>query len=1199
MGGAPAAARKGGAGGAGGGGGRGRKLNKHKDWEPEFKEADWEVKARLEAERVVELEAQRVEEERLAQIAAAKARSEGSWRVNAQVGLELPSRSSGIFPLGRSARVRFIFVPQGSYVRNGKVVDKDYVSPRKEEVAVDEEENEEKVIMSDGAEGSVPMSAQRATRPTRAPREDDPIAQYMRELEMKAIQKERAAVLLQAHARRLAVREGRQTSAICIQKHERRRAAIATKARLAAETEAEKLLEAKRLADEQQKESWFGRAASWFGKSKVEASPSAIANAASSSSSSSSSSSFCSSSSSSAVTSTTAQPTRMQVVAKHVGVLSSADAHASVFAAATRGAERRFSREVQLKSVKFSTKKPTVSKPETPPRPEPPPHLKSPMDIYRWRKGLLSSWGTELPQLPPELARDPGNMSFRHIVQVLLEHGVEQSLEFLTACTKQELLKIANEHGIDLRSAPQVGLDPNHEVQFSAPLQLQHSTGHMRERHASFKYRDGLSKMRANAGSTVLEAANFAEFHEGKRPLLRRTHTRNTIVWTSQRQKALERHQENMRKVAALRMQRAYHARKSRLQRQAEREIMHAKMAVMIQIAWRRYRWRSKEMLSFEDMIYMARRKKYEEFCKGILMGWVDDVVLISRRTQAAKAIDNLISALDIGELVAPPAGGGAVADAAGMEVGLASAGAASTRPTPAAATSQGQRTAGAGRATAAHGGDAQGSRPLAKGEKGRSPQRRKEWTATGIEEGGGEGTLGYEPEVEVVRGAAASRGDRAAGGRGGGPSSRFMPPHAAEDFRSPSRSPPLPREDPPLRRSMESPARGGRTESVVSSTEDSPARHSQVRRSKESIASSRAGQEEEAATEEATEEGGEGGRSLRLSREEIEAELQEERQRQAERNAALRGLVRTLAKQWFEYLEEHPEIGGRLEGGDDVMPTWKDVARWAMWLLRNARPQLASNEQLRAKQTTTVGMLAIASPPVATPPEASLPSAPAPAASELDTFSPYRTSQQQFHRRYSQESVDSEAPAPAPAPAPSRTATLALPADESLNLSLYNAAARMAFMPGEPRGDKNRQVVEAWLNAAQLHVFPALYPAMAAMAAGDRRLYWTRVVKSFAGHFSDKGRAAWAEAAAAGARTAAVRQGKRTPRQHAAATSAIKSVEAELKPRLPRSARGPGGKRLQPPTPTPGPGGTAFGVGAPKPALGSRHVRTPSLAWG
>ena len=75
-------------------------------------------------------------------------------------------------------------------------------------------------------------------------------------------------------------------------------------------------------------------------------------------------------------------------------------------------------------------------------------------------------------------------------------------------------------------------------------------------------------------------------------------------------------------------------------------------------------------------------------------------------------------------------------------------------------------------------------------------------------------------------------------------------------------------------------------------------------------------------------------------------------------------------------------------------------------------------------------------------------------------------------------------------------------------------------------------------------------------MSAGEWRLYWSRVRKSFDTLFSDKRRSTWADAAAAEARATAIRQGKRTPRQQQAAAAAIKVVTSELRPKLPRGPR-------------------------------------------
>ena len=71
----------------------------------------WEVK-RLEQEaKAAEEAAAEAEKVRLFELAQKKAREDGSIKVQCSIQMALPSKSRGIFPLGRNALVRFVCVP--------------------------------------------------------------------------------------------------------------------------------------------------------------------------------------------------------------------------------------------------------------------------------------------------------------------------------------------------------------------------------------------------------------------------------------------------------------------------------------------------------------------------------------------------------------------------------------------------------------------------------------------------------------------------------------------------------------------------------------------------------------------------------------------------------------------------------------------------------------------------------------------------------------------------------------------------------------------------------------------------------------------------------------------------------------------------------------------------------------------------------
>lgn len=87
-----------------------------------------------------------------------------------------------------------------------------------------------------------------------------------------------------------------------------------------------------------------------------------------------------------------------------------------------------------------------------------------------------------------------------------------------------------------------------------------------------------------------------------------------------------------------------------------------------------------------------------------------------------------------------------------------------------------------------------------------------------------------------------------------------------------------------------------------------------------------------------------------------------------------------------------------------------------------------------------------------------------------------------------------------------------------------------------------------------------ALYPSTQKMSTSEWRAYWTRVSHNFNGFFSTKGILRWSAIAAHDARAEAVRTGKSSREQDAAATQAIDMVKAMLRTpakRTPRRACG------------------------------------------
>ena len=104
-----------------------------------------------------------------------------------------------------------------------------------------------------------------------------------------------------------------------------------------------------------------------------------------------------------------------------------------------------------------------------------------------------------------------------------------------------------------------------------------------------------------------------------------------------------------------------------------------------------------------------------------------------------------------------------------------------------------------------------------------------------------------------------------------------------------------------------------------------------------------------------------------------------------------------------------------------------------------------------------------------------------------------------------------------------------------------------------------SKEQIHQCLNYAREHVWFALYPQMRHQRPGEWRLYWVRVESNFTAFYSDKGRNRWMEAAACTARAEAVREGKSSDEQEAAAMQAAQKVMGilhqpfHLKPASPR----------------------------------------------
>ena len=166
-------------------------------------------------------------------------------------------------------------------------------------------------------------------------------------------------------------------------------------------------------------------------------------------------------------------------------------------------------------------------------------------------------------------------------------------------------------------------------------------------------------------------------------------------------------------------------------------------------------------------------------------------------------------------------------------------------------------------------------------------------------------------------------------------------------------------------------------------------------------------------------------------------------------------------------------------------------------------------------------------------------------------------------------EAPAAEAPLKANASSSTQTSHGSQEGDTLLGPSWKHTSQWMLWMLQHRGAKMGRVVIEKHLKLAQEHVWKALYPRMQTLGSAEWRLYWQRVKTSFEACFTDKGATQWRQAAAADARTAAVRAGKSAAEQDAAAAKAEKAVTAMLKA-PPRKPRQPKAVTDRPPLPAP-----------------------------
>ena len=111
-----------------------------------------------------------------------------------------------------------------------------------------------------------------------------------------------------------------------------------------------------------------------------------------------------------------------------------------------------------------------------------------------------------------------------------------------------------------------------------------------------------------------------------------------------------------------------------------------------------------------------------------------------------------------------------------------------------------------------------------------------------------------------------------------------------------------------------------------------------------------------------------------------------------------------------------------------------------------------------------------------------------------------------------------------------------------------------------------SRKLIEKHLKLAQEHVWRALYPGLELLSCAEWRIYWQRVKSNFDGFFCNRGIDNWKQVAAADARAQAIREGKSSAEQDAAASKAERLVSSMLHPVSRRRAP----QQQQPPPPQP-----------------------------
>ena len=685
------------------------------------------------------------------------------------------------------------------------------------------------------------------------------------------------------------------------------------------------------------------------------------------------------------------------------------------------------------------------------------------------RQLAISKAPSELPARP----KLPGNLGFRGLAQVLLDHGV-RSADLYTASTKLELFAIAKVQGVDLSVDQRVsttdsttGPKPRHAPgEAGAPLRqspvlpgasraFRYNQGQSRPLKTSELPQRGQGAMQGVGLPRASKIISTTELKREKRVARFRLHQQ------------LAAHDVYLRQQAAVEAATVFQAMwRARLARRRVRQLRRARKAYLrnlqiesalkLQTSWRRRQKRKTEP-SFADIVFTLKHGRTRALVSSLIDDLITESVLKVRRSQMMLRVEHLLGAAD-----ARPA-----------------------RYAPHSSTP--------------------GAKMLSRREPHRTPSPLPEASAMRAS--------ASEPSASSVPAAEAP---------GTAPNDLVADTHSSADAPIHSK--------PSIRAGLgESTSAVSTPLSAVLCAADGPAEHDQVRLG--------------------------GDKKL---------------------------LLRATASLWLDFLGAHPSIDSRLESGT---PSWNDVVVWAMWLFSRRRPKLQGGAQGGAHGGAPSRFDRTQQPPSREIQDLEGELLAAKAQHEVlkGILEQNERALDEAHKQDSMASVDlmtrsnsvtaaqkqkaldtlsvemtKLAATKAQLAAASQRVTSLLGVLSSVPMQKLRAdeladelrreLARAAVTTGvAATAMAARQDIEQHLKLAEAHVLKALYPGMLKMARGEWRLYWARIRKAVERCFTRNARQAWADVAAAGARSRAMRDGLSSARQQQAASSAIKLISTEL----------------------------------------------------